>query len=49
MPTDDPKQRKPDISLAEEAIDWRPTVPLREGLVRTIAYFDKLLSKEAAP
>jgi UDP-glucuronate decarboxylase len=48
MPTDDPKQRKPDIGMAEKEIDWRPTVPLRDGLVRTIAYFDRLLSGKTA-
>jgi UDP-glucuronate decarboxylase len=48
MPTDDPKQRKPDIGMAEKEIDWRPTVPLRDGLVRTIAYFDRLLSGRTA-
>jgi UDP-glucuronate decarboxylase len=47
MPTDDPKQRKPDIGMAEREIDWRPTVPLRDGLVRTIAYFDRLLSAKS--
>jgi UDP-glucuronate decarboxylase len=46
LPTDDPKQRKPDISKAEELLDWRPRVPLREGLTKTIAYFEKLLIKE---
>jgi UDP-glucuronate decarboxylase len=44
MPADDPKQRRPDISLAERELDWRPTVPLRDGLARTIDYFDRLLS-----
>ena len=46
LPTDDPKQRKPDISKAQELLDWRPMVPLREGLTKTIAYFEKLLAKE---
>ncbi|MEP9376371.1 UDP-glucuronic acid decarboxylase family protein [Aquabacter sp. CN5-332] len=45
LPEDDPKQRRPDISLAGETLGWQPTVPLREGLIRTIAYFDALLSK----
>ncbi|MFN3745371.1 MAG: UDP-glucuronic acid decarboxylase family protein [Hyphomicrobiaceae bacterium] len=44
LPQDDPKQRRPDISRAERLLDWRPTVPLREGLRHTIAYFDRLLS-----
>jgi UDP-glucuronate decarboxylase len=48
LPTDDPKQRQPDISKAQELLDWRPTVPLRDGLAKTIAYFDELLGKEHA-
>jgi len=43
LPTDDPRQRQPDISRAEELLNWRPTLALREGLVKTIAYFDDLL------
>ena len=39
LPADDPKQRRPDISLAKEALGWEPKVPLEEGLERTIAYF----------
>jgi UDP-glucuronate decarboxylase len=39
MPSDDPRQRKPDIGLALEALGWQPTVQLREGLLRTIDYF----------
>lgn len=41
LPADDPQKRRPDISLAGRALDWRPTVPLEEGLMRTIAYFKK--------
>jgi len=48
LPLDDPRQRKPDISKAQELLDWRPLVPLRDGLTRTIAYFDQLLAKEPA-
>jgi UDP-glucuronate decarboxylase len=44
LPSDDPKQRQPNISKAHEALDWRPIVPLAEGLNRTIAYFEELLS-----
>jgi UDP-glucuronate decarboxylase len=44
LPQDDPKQRQPDISLANDELNWKPKTPLREGLVQTIAYFDKLLS-----
>lgn len=44
LPADDPRQRKPDISLAHELLDqWRPATPLREGLLKTIDYFDKTL------
>ncbi|MDB5946321.1 MAG: dTDP-glucose 4,6-dehydratase-like protein, partial [Ramlibacter sp.] len=43
LPSDDPLQRKPDIGLAREKLDWQPKVQLREGLVQTIAYFDTLL------
>jgi UDP-glucuronate decarboxylase len=43
LPADDPTQRKPDISLAQEVIDWSPGVELDEGLDRTIPYFRSLL------
>jgi UDP-glucuronate decarboxylase len=43
LPADDPLQRQPDIALAREKLDWVPTVALRDGLQRTIAYFDALL------
>jgi len=44
LPSDDPMQRKPDISLANEKLkDWKPTVELRDGLKETIAYFDGML------
>jgi UDP-glucuronate decarboxylase len=39
LPQDDPVQRKPDITLAEKELGWRPTVPLEEGLQKTIRYF----------
>lgn len=45
LPADDPVQRKPDISLARKYLDWSPSVQLQEGLRRTIAYFDNLLTK----
>lgn len=45
LPADDPKQRRPDISKAEQLLGWGPTIPLREGLIRTIAYFDELLGQ----
>jgi len=45
LPQDDPKQRRPDISLAKEALNgWQPTVQLEEGLKRTITYFKEQLS-----
>jgi UDP-glucuronate decarboxylase len=43
-PDDDPRQRRPDISKAQELLAWRPETPLKEGLMRTIDYFQKLLS-----
>lgn len=47
LPKDDPIQRQPDISLAREKLGgWEPNVPLREGLEKTIAYFDELLRNE---
>jgi UDP-glucuronate decarboxylase len=44
LPTDDPKQRKPDISLAKAKLDWEPKVPLDDGLRETIGYFRTLLA-----
>ena len=46
LPVDDPKQRQPDIAVARHALGWEPTIPLREGLRRTIAYFDRMLSAQ---
>jgi dTDP-glucose 4,6-dehydratase len=46
LPADDPKQRRPDISLAMKIIGWQPSVPLETGLKRTIAYFRAALAKE---
>jgi UDP-glucuronate decarboxylase len=46
LPQDDPKQRRPDISRAQELLDWQPRTDLKEGLIRTIAYFDRLLSDQ---
>ena len=43
LPEDDPKQRKPDISLAKEKINWEPTTGLIDGLKETINYFEKIL------
>jgi len=44
LPADDPTQRCPDITLAREKLDWQPAIRLEEGLARTIAYFDEVLS-----
>jgi len=46
LPEDDPRQRQPDITLARKRLGWAPTVPLRQGLKKTIAYFAKLLKSE---
>ncbi len=43
LPSDDPKQRNPNISRANTEINWKPTVDLESGLVRTIEYFKKIL------
>jgi UDP-glucuronate decarboxylase len=43
LPQDDPRQRKPDISLAQEKLGWQPKIPLEEGIARTIRYFRQLL------
>jgi UDP-glucuronate decarboxylase len=45
LPENDPRQRRPDISRAQELLSWAPTTPLKEGLIRTIAYFEKLLTQ----
>ncbi len=45
LPEDDPKQRRPDISRAQKFLSWAPRTPLKEGLIQTIAYFEKLLSE----
>ncbi len=48
LPSDDPRQRKPDITLAGKTLGWKPTIELDEGLRHTIAYFDGLLAETAA-
>jgi len=45
LPSDDPKQRKPDIALAKETLGWEPKVPLEQGIEKTIAYFSEALKK----
>jgi len=42
LPSDDPKRRKPDITLAKELLKWEPKVPLKAGLAKTIEYFRAL-------
>ncbi|MFV2068350.1 MAG: SDR family NAD-dependent epimerase/dehydratase, partial [Pirellulales bacterium] len=42
LPEDDPTRRKPDIRLAREKLDWQPTLPLREGLGRTVEWFGRI-------
>ncbi|MEA1085838.1 MAG: SDR family oxidoreductase [Sphingomonas sp.] len=49
LPADDPRQRRPDISLAREKLDWEPKIQLREGLQLTIDYFDRQLAGYAQP
>jgi UDP-glucuronate decarboxylase len=39
LPSDDPRQRRPDVSLAKSALGWAPTTPLDQGLPKTVAYF----------
>ena len=48
LPQDDPRQRQPDISLAREKLRWEPRTQLREGLGKTIAYFEDLLRRNAS-
>jgi UDP-glucuronate decarboxylase len=47
LPADDPRQRKPDITKAQTLLGWNPTIPLREGLKRTVEDFRKRIIKEA--
>jgi UDP-glucuronate decarboxylase len=46
LPQDDPRQRRPDISEAERLLGWRPAISLKEGLTKTIPYFEELLSRK---
>lgn len=46
LPQDDPMQRKPDIELAKQKLGWEPTIPLEEGLKKTIMYFKSKLQEE---
>ena len=47
LPADDPTRRKPDITLAKSKLGWEPAIPLKEGLVHTIAYFDDYLKRNS--
>ena len=47
LPADDPKQRRPDVLLAKQRLSWQATVPLTQGLERTIEYFSRLLSQDS--
>jgi len=49
LPSDDPKQRKPDIAKAGAILGWKPKTELRDGLVKTVAYFNTLLSAGTMP
>lgn len=48
LPQDDPTRRRPDIEIAKRELDWRPTIPLREGISRTVAYFAAELQEAVA-
>ena len=48
LPSDDPKQRRPDISLAQQHLGWGPKISLEDGLDRTIAYFDSVIKMQQA-
>ena len=43
LPEDDPRKRRPDITLAKTKLNWQPMIPLREGLLKTIDYFKSQL------
>ena len=47
LPSDDPKRRKPDITLAKELLGWSPKIGIKDGLERTIAYFKQLSLSQA--
>jgi UDP-glucuronate decarboxylase len=49
LPSDDPRQRQPDISKAKAVLGWEPKTQLREGLMNTIAYFEKMLAEGKTP
>jgi len=43
LPEDDPQQRRPDISIARKELNWEPEVALKEGLQKTIQYFESII------
>jgi UDP-glucuronate decarboxylase len=47
LPSDDRKQRQPDISIVKDVLGWEPKIKLREGLAKTITYFDETLSERS--
>jgi len=47
LPTDDPKVRRPDITRAKAVLGWEPSVPVREGVARTVEYFRELMAPSA--
>ncbi len=49
LPQDDPKQRRPDIGLAKKLLDWEPKVKLDTGLIKTVEYFQRLLTSGTYP
>jgi UDP-glucuronate decarboxylase len=46
LPHDDPKQRQPDITLAKSNLNWEPKIPLEDGLIKTIKYFETLIEDQ---
>ena len=49
LPEDDPTRRQPDITLARKHLNWEPSIPLREGLQKTIEYFRKMDFEDFRP
>ena len=47
LPSDDPQQRRPDISLAKSTLEWEPKIKLEDGLKPTIDYFDRLINRDS--
>jgi UDP-glucuronate decarboxylase len=48
LPSDDPRQRQPDITLARDVLGWEPKVALRDGLGKTVTYFERMLREGIA-